>query len=99
MKQQRRAEVQNRERAAVRRSLWRLLSLTTCSEQGHLERDAQDHVQSDSKHFQEWRVHSIPGQLVPVFDYSCCKRIFLVFIQNALFQLVSVAPHPVSGRY
>jgi len=44
-----------------------------CSEHGHLNQVALDHVQSSFKYLQGWRVHNLSGQYVPVFEHPHSK--------------------------
>ena len=51
--------------------------LTPLLKQGQLEQVAQDSVLSGLEYLQRWRLHSLPGQPLPVFDHSLSKRFFL----------------------
>ena len=44
--------------------------------QGQLQQVAQDYVQSGFEYLQGWRLHSLSGQPVPVFDHPFGKKVF-----------------------
>lgn len=69
-------ELQNHRTAGSGGHLWRLPNPSPCSEQGHLQWVAQDSFQVGFGYVQGWRVHSLPGKLVPVPDHSPSRKGF-----------------------
>jgi len=57
---------QNHRTVGVGRDLCGSPSPTPLPKQGHLEQDAQDLVQVSLEYLQRRRIHSLPGQPVPV---------------------------------
>ena len=55
--------------AEVGRDLWRSSGPTPLLKQGHPEQAAQDCVQMAFEYLQGWRLHSLPGQPVPVLGH------------------------------
>lgn len=59
----------NHRTAEVGRYLWRLPSSPPSSEQGQLEQGAQGSAQSGFEYLQGWRLCSLSGQHLPVFNH------------------------------
>jgi len=77
--------------AEVGRDLWKASCPTPLLKQGHLEPAAQDHVQKAFGYFQGGRLHSLPGQPVPVLGHPhSIKKCFLKFRRTSR---VSVCAH------
>jgi len=84
----------------VGRDLWVSSSPTPLPKQGHLERAAQDRVQAGLEYLQRRRLHSLPGQPVPVLCHPQREEV-LPHIQTELpmLQFVPIAPCPVAGHH
>lgn len=65
-----------------------------CSEQGLLEKPAEEHSQSDSEHLQRWRLHNFAGKPVPVCDYPHSKKSFFICLSG--ISCTSVCAHYLS---
>ena len=60
--------------------------------QGHLEPDAQDHVQTACEDLQAWRLHNLSGQTMPGFNHSDSGKAFPdVQMEPSVFQFVCIA--------
>jgi len=75
-------------------------SPTLPPKQGHLQQAAQDLVQVGLEYLQRRRLHSLPGQPVPVLRHTQSEEI-LPHIQTELpvLQFVPIAPCPVTGHH
>lgn len=67
----------------ARRDLWRSSSQThSCLKQCQLAQAAQDHIHLGYECLQEWKLHSIPGQPVAVFDHLHSKKLFFLCLNG-----------------
>ena len=84
----------------VRRDLCGPSSLTPLPKKGHLEQVVQDFIQAGLEYLQRRRLHSLPGQPVPVLSHPQSEEV-LPHIQTELpmLQFVPVAPCPVAGHH
>ena len=82
----------------VGRDLCGSSSPTPLPKQGHLEQAAEDLVQAGLEHLQRRRLHSLPGQPVPVLHHPQGEEV-LPHVQTELpvLQFVPIAPCPVAG--
>ena len=62
-------ESQNSRTLGVERDLCGSLSPTPLPKQGHLEQAAQDRVQVGLEYLQRRRLHNLPGQPVPEYEW------------------------------
>lgn len=68
--------------------------------QGHLELIAQGHAQMAFEYPQEWRLHNIPGQRVPVFGHPHRKKVFPdTQREPPVFQCAPMASCPITGHH
>ena len=59
----------------------------------------QDHVQTAFECLQEWRLHHLPGQLIPLLSHPDSEKVFPnVQTEPSVFQFVPIASCPVSGH-
>ena len=79
--------------------LWRSSGPTPLLEQGHVEQVAQACVHMAFKYLQEWRLHNLPGQPVPVLGHPHSEKV-LPDVQRKPpeFQCVPTASSPGSGH-
>ena len=86
---------QNHRMFGVRRDLCGSSSPTPLPKQGHLQQAAQDLVQAGLEYLQRRRLHSLPGQPVPVLRHPQREEV-LPHVQTELpvLQFVPVAPAP-----
>ena len=84
----------------VGRDLCGSSSPTPLLKQDHLEWAAQDRVQASLEYLQRRRIHSLPGQTVPVLRHSQSEEV-LPHIQMKLpmLQFVPVALCPVARHH
>jgi len=84
----------------VGRDLCGSSSPTPLPKQGHLQQAAQDLVQAGLEYLQGRRIHSLPGQPVPVLRHPQREDV-LPHVQTELpmLQFVPVAPCPVAGHH
>ena len=93
-------ESQNTRMVEVGRHLQRSSGPSPLLKQGHLQPAAQDHVQVAFEYLQGWRIHSLPGQPVPVLGHSYSKKVFPNAQREPLvFQFVPTASGPVTGQH
>jgi len=84
----------------VGRDLWGSSSPTPLPKQGHLEQAAQNLVQAGFEYLQRRRIHSLPGQPVPVLCHSQSKDVLPhVQVELPMFQFVPIALCPVAGHH
>jgi len=83
---------QNHRMVGVGRDLCGSSSPTLLPKQGHLQQAAQDLVQVGLEYLQRRRLHSLPGQPVPVLRHSV-KKFFLMFRWN--FSCFRLCPVPL----
>ena len=93
-------ESQNHRIVGVGRDLCGSSSSTLLPKQGHLQQAAQDHVQAGLEYLQRRRLHSLPGQPVPVLRHPQSEEI-LPHVQTELPvpQFVPITPCPVTGHH
>jgi len=84
----------------VGKSLWGPSSPVPLPKQVHLEQAAQDLVQAGFEYQQRRRLHSLPGQPVPVLCHPQREEV-LPHVQTELpmLQFVPIAPCPVTGHH
>ena len=84
----------------VGRDLCGSSSPTSLPKQGHLQQAAQDRVQAGLEYLQRRRLHSLPGQPVPVLRHPHSEKV-LPHVQTELpmLQFVLIAPCPVAGHH
>jgi len=84
----------------VGRDLCGTSSTTPLPKQGHPEQDAQDLVQAGLEYLQRRRLHSLPGQPVPVLRHPQREEV-LPHVQTELppLQFVPAVPCPVAGHH
>ena len=93
-------ESQNHRMLGFGRHLCGSSSPTPLLKQGHLEQAVQDLVQVGLAHLQRRRLHSLPGQPVPVLRHPQREEV-LPHVQTELLmlQFVPIAPCPVAGHH
>ena len=93
-------ESQNHRIEGVGRDLCGSSSPTLLPKQGHLQQAAQDLVQASLEYLQRRRLHSLPGQPVPVLRRPKREEV-LPHVQTELPvpQFVPIAPCPVTGHH
>jgi len=75
-------------------------SPTPLPKQGHPEQVAQDLVQVGLEYLQRRRLHSLPGQSVPVLRHPQREEILAhVQLELPVPQFVPIAPCPVTGHH
>jgi len=75
-------------------------SPTPLPKQGHLQQAAQDLVQAGLKYLQRGRLHSLPGQPVPVLSHPQREEVLPhVQMELPVLQFVPIAPCPVTGHH
>jgi len=91
---------QNHRIVGVGRDLCGSSSPTTLPKQGHLQQAVEDLVQAGLEYLQRGRLHSLPGQPVPVLRHPQ-REVVLPHVQMELpvLQFVPIAPCPVAGHY
>jgi len=91
---------QNHRMLGFGRDLCGSSSPTLLPKQGHLQQTAQDRVQEGPEYLQRRRLHSLPGQPVPVLHHPQSEEV-LPHVQTELrmLQFVPVAPCPVTGHH
>ena len=97
---QRLSPSQNHRMVGAGRDLCGSSSPTPPPKQGHLQQAAQDLVQVGLEYLQRRRIHSLPGQPVPVLRHPQREEI-LPHSQTELpvFQFVPIAPCPVAEHH
>jgi len=91
---------QNCRMVGVGRDLWRSSSPTPLPKLVHLEQAAQDLIQAGFEYLQRRRLHSPPGQPVPVLCHPQSKEVLPhVQMELSVLQFVPVAPCLVTGHY
>ena len=84
----------------VGRDLCGSSSPTPLLNQGHPEQAAQDHVQVGFEYLQRRRLHSLPGQPVPVLCHPQREEVLPhVQLELPVPQFVPIAPCPVAGHH
>jgi len=84
----------------VGRDFWGSSSPTPLPKQGHLQQAAQDLVQARLKYLQRRRLHSLPGQPVPVLRHPQREEVLSrVQMELPVLHFVPVAPCPVAGHH
>jgi len=75
-------------------------SPTPLLKQGHLQQAAQDRVLAGLEYLQRRRLHSLPGQPVPVLHRPQREEVLPhVQLELPVLQFVPVAPCPVTGHH
>jgi len=75
-------------------------SPTLLPKQSHLQQAAQDFVQEGFEYLQRRRLHSLPGQPVPVLRHSQREEVLPhVHTELPVPQFVPIAPCPVAGHH
>jgi len=75
-------------------------SPTPLPKQGHLQQAAQDLVQVGLEYVQRRRIHSLPGQPVPVLRHPQSEEVLPhVQLELPMLQFVPIAPCPVTGHH
>jgi len=94
------AESQNHRMVGVGRDLCGSSHPTPLPKQGHLQQATQDLVQAGLEYLQRRRIHSLPGQPVPVLRHPQREEV-LPHVQTELPvpQFVPFAPCPVAGHH
>jgi len=78
------------------RDLWRSSCPASLLKQGHLELV----VQTVFEYSQTWRLHTLPGQPIPVLSHPRSTKMFPGFqSESPLLQFVPVAPGPITGYH
>jgi len=73
---------------------------TPLLKQGRPEQAAQDHGQAGLEYLQRRRLHSLPGQPVPVLCHPQGEEVLPhVQMKLSLLQFVPIAPCPVAGHH
>ena len=91
---------QNHRIVDIGRDLWGPSSPTPMPKQGHLEQDAQDHIQEDFEYHRRRRLHNPSGQPVPVLCHPQSKKVLPhVPMELPMVQFVPIAPCPVAGHH
>jgi len=84
----------------VGRDLCESPSPTPLLKQGHLQQAAQDLVQSGLEYLPRRRLHSLPGQPVPVLRHPQREEVLPhVQMELPLLQFVPIATCPVTGHH
>ena len=93
-------ESQNHRIVGVGRDLCGSSSPSLLPKQGHLQQAAQDLVQAGLEYLQRRRLHSLPGQPVPVLRHPQREEV-LPHVQTELpvLQFVPIAPCPATGHH
>jgi len=75
-------------------------SPTPLLKQGHPEQAAQDLVQAGLEYLQRRRLHSLPGQAVPVLRHPQSEEVLPhVQLELPVLQFVPIAPCHVAGHH
>jgi len=90
---------QNHRMVGVGRHLCGSSSPTPLLKQGHLQQPAQDHVQMGLEYLQRRRLHSLPGQPVPVLRHPQREEVLPHVPELPMPQFMPVAPCPVAGHH
>jgi len=92
-------ESQNHRMVGIGRDLCGSSSPTPLPKQGHLQQAAQDPVQVGLEYLQRRRLHSLPGQPVPVLCHPQREEgLPHVQMELPMPQFVPVTPCPVAGH-
>jgi len=93
-------ESQNHRMVGVGRDLCGSSSPTLLPKQGHLQQAAQNRVQASLEYLQRRRLHSLPGQPVPVLCHPQREEVLPhVRTELPVLQFVPIAPCPVTGHH
>ena len=93
-------ESQNHRMVGVGRDVCGSSSPTPLPKHGHLQQAAQDLVQAGLEYLQRRRLHSLPGQPVPVLRHPQREEVLPhVQMELPLLQFVPIAPCPVAGHH
>ena len=91
---------QNHRMVGVGRDLRGSSSPTPLLKQGHLQQDAQDHVQVGFENLHRRRIHNTSGQPVPVLRHPQREEVLPhVQMKLPMLQFVPIAPCPVAGHH